>query len=64
LRHGAFSFLFEALDRCRATALSLSDIRQNPGGSEVRIAHLTGLGNGKSPSPLTKGARSRRSKAT
>jgi hypothetical protein len=28
-----------------------SDIRQIPGRFEARIAFLTGLGNGKSPSP-------------
>jgi hypothetical protein len=35
-----------------------SDIRQIPGHFEARIAFLTGLGNGKSPSPRAKGHRS------
>ena len=34
----------------------LTDISQIPGRFEARIALLTGLGNGKSPSPRAKGA--------
>jgi hypothetical protein len=35
-----------------------TDIRQIPGRFEARITLLTGLGNGKSPSPRAKGHRS------
>jgi hypothetical protein len=47
-----------ALSRRRVFAMLLADIRQIPGRFDVRIALLTGLGNGKSPSPRAKGHRS------
>jgi len=37
---------------------ALTDIRQIPGRFKARIALLTGLSNGKSPSPRAKGHRS------